>query len=72
MTEYAAPAQPGSLATHQSRYDHWIGACPVVRAAGSAVLRVTSLTYLALGTLVAVIVVGFPVWVVAALLLLRS
>jgi len=44
---------------------------PRGRAAGSAVLRVSYLSYLALATLIAVIVVGFPAWVVAVLLLPR-
>ncbi|QTE29430.1 acetaldehyde dehydrogenase ExaC [Pengzhenrongella sicca] len=34
MTVYAAPGQPGSLATFRPRYDHWIGGEYVAPAAG--------------------------------------
>ena len=34
MTVYAAPGQPGSLATYRERYDHWIGGEYVAPAAG--------------------------------------
>ena len=44
MTVYAAPGQPGSLASFQSRYDHWIGGEYVPPARGKYFDNVTPIT----------------------------
>ena len=44
MTVYAAPGQPGSLASFQSRYDHWIGGEYVPPARGKYFENITPVT----------------------------
>src|SRR5450755_3688229 len=44
MTVYAAPGQPGSLASFQSRYDHWIGGEYVPPARGKYFENITPIT----------------------------
>ena len=44
MTVYAAPGQPGSLATYPSRYDNWIGGQRVAPVKGQYFENVTPVT----------------------------